>query len=139
MRCLRLHRRRKIARVCLRPKRRQVLRFVTRAIVGHHALDLDTEACVVGVASYSLSRIEADNDELKAWIILSHLSQLVSKLAISALALGFLIRGGIAFGKLYHVGGVVFGEALIEAVSQYLSRAVQQPIHELCFPRGPPN
>ena len=30
---------------------------------------------------------------------------------------GFLVRGGVAFGKLYHDRGEIFGEALIEAVN----------------------
>lgn len=33
----------------------------------------------------------------------------------SALANGFLTRGGVALGKLYHSDGVVFGPAMIEA------------------------
>jgi hypothetical protein len=69
------------------------------------------------VASYSLSRIEADNDRTKGFIIRAHLSTLVSSIAIAALSIGFLIRGGVATGNLFHSGGVVFGEALIEAVT----------------------
>ena len=67
------------------------------------------------VASYSLSKMKED-DRTKAFIVLAHLSQLVGGLAIAALSIGFLIRGGVTIGKLYHSGGVVFGEALIEAV-----------------------
>jgi len=68
------------------------------------------------VASYSLARIDGDED-IKPLVIINHLSQLVAGLSVAALSLGFLIRGGIALGKLYHSGGVVFGQALIEAVS----------------------
>jgi hypothetical protein len=68
------------------------------------------------VASYSLARIEAD-ESVKPWIIMAHLSEFVARIAISALSLGFLVRGSIAFGKLYHSGGVVFGQALAEAVA----------------------
>jgi hypothetical protein len=67
------------------------------------------------IASYSISRIEASDGKSKAFTIMFHLSRLVPA-AIAALGLGFLIRGGVAFGKLHHSGGVVFGPALIEAV-----------------------
>jgi hypothetical protein len=42
-------------------------------------------------------------------------ADLVSVIAAQAVRLGFLIRGGATIGKLYHAGGVVFGEALVEA------------------------
>lgn len=68
------------------------------------------------VASYSISRIEAKDEKSKAFAIMFHLSRLVPAIAIAALGLGFLIRGGVTFGKLHHSGGVVFGSALVEAV-----------------------
>jgi hypothetical protein len=39
----------------------------------------------------------------------------IQELALSLLPSGFLIRGGISKGSLYHEGSVVFGPALIEA------------------------
>jgi hypothetical protein len=69
------------------------------------------------VASYSLSRIDADTDDIKSLIVMAHLSELVAAIAVAALSIGFLVRGGVAFGKLYHRGGVVFGQALLEAVA----------------------
>jgi hypothetical protein len=68
------------------------------------------------VASYSLARIEAE-ENIKPLIVMAHLSGLVSSIALRALSIGFLTRGGVATGKLYHSGGVVFGEALVEAVA----------------------
>jgi hypothetical protein len=69
------------------------------------------------VASYSLARIEADNDRTRSFIIFAHLQDLIGRIAVAALSMGFLVRGGIATGNLFHSGGVVFGEALIEAVT----------------------
>jgi hypothetical protein len=86
------------------------------------------------VASYSLSKIEADDDRTRSLIILSHLSGLVSAIGIAALSMGFLIRGGIATGNLFHSGGVVFGEALIEAVALESRTAVY---HASCYPNKP--
>jgi hypothetical protein len=49
---------------------------------------------------------------------------LVATVATASLRLGFLIRGGMAYGKLYHSEGVVFGPALIDAVSLESKSAV---------------
>jgi hypothetical protein len=68
------------------------------------------------VASYSLLKIEANDNRTKSMIVMAHLSELVGRIAIAALSMGFLIRGGVTLGKLYHAGGTVFGEALVEAV-----------------------
>src|SRR5438105_1445070 len=40
---------------------------------------------------------------------------LVISTARRALDIGMLVRGGVTIGKLYHSGGVVFGEALVDA------------------------
>ena len=40
----------------------------------------------------------------------------IPKMVRTLLQKGFLIRGGITVGKLYHKENVVFGPALIEAV-----------------------
>jgi hypothetical protein len=69
------------------------------------------------VASYSFARIDAEDEKTKSLIVMAHLSELIWTIAVAALNMGFLIRGGLAFGKLYHRGGVVFGQALLEAVA----------------------
>jgi hypothetical protein len=72
------------------------------------------------VMSVSFDRIGKEDDNLKTFrpfIALSTLYPLVATVATAALRLGFLIRGGMAYGKLYHTGGVVFGPALIDAVA----------------------
>jgi hypothetical protein len=56
------------------------------------------------------------NDTVLGFIVLGEFERLVSIIAAQALRLGFLIRGGARVGRLYHEGGVVFGEALVEAV-----------------------
>jgi hypothetical protein len=48
-------------------------------------------------------------------LIITFLQEIISRIAVAALPLGFMIRGGATVGPLYHVQGVVFGEALIEA------------------------
>jgi len=40
---------------------------------------------------------------------------LVSRIAAAAMRFGLLIRGGVTVGQLHHKGGVVLGEAMIEA------------------------
>ena len=59
-----------------------------------------------------------------ALIILNHFTMLVTSIAVGALRIGFLIRGGATIGKLYHAGGVVFGEAMVEAYRLESSTAV---------------
>lgn len=58
------------------------------------------------------------------YIIFHNLCQYISFIATNALNAGFLVRGGIAIGKLYHKNGVVFGDALIEAYSLESKTAV---------------
>jgi hypothetical protein len=72
------------------------------------------------VMSASFDQIGKEDEALKVFrpfIALSTLYPLVATVATAALRLGFLIRGGMAYGKLYHTGGVVFGPALIDAVA----------------------
>jgi hypothetical protein len=40
---------------------------------------------------------------------------MVSKIAVEALNIGLLVRGGLTIGKLHHSDGVVFGEAMVDA------------------------
>lgn len=71
------------------------------------------------VISYPLGPILAStgsNENIAALSILWHFNDLLTKISSAALSLGFLVRGGATIGKLYHAGGVVFGEALVDAV-----------------------
>jgi hypothetical protein len=71
------------------------------------------------VASYHLvdQSIEAAEVLLPFWIdmCLSEAQRIVATIALEALRIGLLIRGGITLGRLYHSGGVVFGEAMVNA------------------------
>jgi hypothetical protein len=57
------------------------------------------------------------DERMSAFIILHGFQHLLAVVAAEALQIGFLIRGGATIGKLYHADGVIFGEALIEAVN----------------------
>jgi hypothetical protein len=48
-------------------------------------------------------------------LILGQFNLLLTRIASTALRLGFLVRGGATIGRLYHAQGVVFGDALVEA------------------------
>ncbi len=48
-------------------------------------------------------------------ILVSHIQNYAAWIALSALRKGFLIRGGVAVGNLYHQDGVIVGPALIDA------------------------
>jgi hypothetical protein len=58
--------------------------------------------------------------------VLSQVRNLAAFVAAAALRIGFLVRGAATVGKLYHVKGVVFGEALVE-VTQLESRTAVYP------------
>jgi hypothetical protein len=68
--------------------------------------------------SYPLQSVldRVAGERIAALTILRQFHDLLSRVAAAALQIGFLIRGGATIGKLYHAKGVVFGEALIEAV-----------------------
>jgi len=70
------------------------------------------------VISFSMKTLrETVTDTSPVWfLVLPQLTELMSIIASQALRLGFLIRGGATIGKLYHSKGVVFGEALVDAV-----------------------
>jgi hypothetical protein len=51
---------------------------------------------------------------LKSFLIY-RASAIVSQVAYKAILRGFLIRGGMSIGKLYHNDGIVFGNAMVEA------------------------
>jgi hypothetical protein len=70
------------------------------------------------VISYPLEPISTRtgfDEQMTAISILFNFNQLLTRIASAALSIGFLIRGGATIGKLYHAGGVVFGEALVDA------------------------
>jgi len=70
------------------------------------------------VISYPLKRLSASlvaDDSQVAMHVLHGFSEMVERIAVAALSIGFLIRGGVTIGNLYHSGGVVFGEAMVEA------------------------
>ncbi len=70
------------------------------------------------VISYPLNQISENakfNESLTAISVLHSFNVLLARIAGAALSIGFLIRGGATIGKLYHAGGVIFGEALVEA------------------------
>jgi hypothetical protein len=70
------------------------------------------------VVSYPFSHIldfVDDESEIALALTFQNLRYIIGYIAAEAFLLGFLIRGGIALGGLYHSSGIVFGEALIEA------------------------
>jgi hypothetical protein len=48
-------------------------------------------------------------------LFLSEAKRIISGIALQAMRIGLLVRGGITIGKLYHSSGVVFGEAMVDA------------------------
>lgn len=70
------------------------------------------------VISYPLEKIRAKGyyDATRTPLfIMDGFARLISWLAIAALRIGFLIRGGAAIGRLFHYHGVVYGEGMLEA------------------------
>jgi hypothetical protein len=77
------------------------------------------------VISFGLETLQKTlSEQVSALIAVQQFADLVSRIAAQALRLGFLIRGGLTIGKLYHAGGVVFGEALVEATQLEARTAV---------------
>ena len=71
------------------------------------------------VISYPLRTLSeqaglAEEDD-PAFFIVFQFQHLLGRLAAAALKIGFLIRGGVTIGNLYHSHGVVFGPAMVEA------------------------
>jgi hypothetical protein len=68
------------------------------------------------VASYRLRWQEDERlNAMMVEIYLKVAQDLVISTARRALDLGMLVRGGVTIGKLHHSGGVVFGEAMVDA------------------------
>lgn len=91
------------------------------------------------IISYPLKEIRETLNPSADWeFILSFFEAYIEEIAINALSLGFLVRGGITTGKLYHSQGVIFGEALIEAyklessVANYPRIVIHPKVLDLC-------
>ncbi|MDF2939687.1 MAG: hypothetical protein K0R66_329 [Gammaproteobacteria bacterium] len=76
------------------------------------------------VISYPIEAVKKDTN-LDITLILMQIQSIVCDIAVSALKAGFLIRGGITIGKLYHKGGTILGKALIDAYN--LERGANYP------------
>jgi hypothetical protein len=68
------------------------------------------------VTSYPL-RLDEDERFKSLWLdlLVQDAQRVVGGVALRALKLGLLVRGGITIGKLYHHNGVVFGEGMVDA------------------------
>ena len=78
------------------------------------------------VASYPTARLIAKDENEALTLAFLDVTHFVAKVAAAALLHGFLIRGGLAYGPLFHTSGVVFGPAMIEAY-QLESRTAVYP------------
>lgn len=71
------------------------------------------------VISFPLSTLSLEagltEDDDPSFFVVYQFQQLLGNLAAAALKIGFLIRGGVTIGNLYHSQGVVFGPAMVEA------------------------
>ena len=67
------------------------------------------------VISYPVERIKMGDNGFGEIVVIGQLHRYISVIAASALKIGFLVRGGIARGRLHHANGVVFGEAMVRA------------------------
>jgi hypothetical protein len=75
------------------------------------------------VASYPTLKKSSDTP-LDLWetfsngwtgMVLHQMQKITAHVAIAALDVGLLVRGGLSRGKLYHSGAVVMGEAMVDA------------------------
>src|ERR1019366_981004 len=79
------------------------------------------------VISFPVQRIRDElgtSEQIASFFIRSQFLRLLTGIAAAALGIGFLVRGGATIGKLYHARGVVFGEALVDAVQLECRTAV---------------
>ena len=67
------------------------------------------------VASYLIPEQSDGLFEIVMGMYVSLACNMASKIALHALDVGLLVRGGLTIGRLYHSEGVVFGEAMIDA------------------------
>jgi hypothetical protein len=91
---------------------------------GSYAIDITPDVSTFSdhiVASYPTYIIEEARDihsqlpDLMLDMVLERVQKIVGIIAIKALNIGLLIRGGLTIGKLYHSEGVVFGEGMVDA------------------------
>ena len=94
------------------------------------------------VASYIFPKDPEIPAEFLTEMYLSLSQDMVARVAVHALNVGLLIRGGLTIGKLYHAGGVVFGEGMIDAyrlenrVASYPRVVVSSRIYDKVPPRS---
>jgi hypothetical protein len=87
------------------------------------------------VISYPMERVQHLAGGQGLFMTLHMAEFLVARVAVAATGLGLLVRGGATVGRLYHSGGVVLGEALVEAyelesrVSVYPRIAVSRKLY----------
>lgn len=67
------------------------------------------------VASFPIPQGLEIPEELVIDMYLSLVQDMVGRIAVHALNVGLLVRGGLTIGNLYHSDGVVFGEAMVDA------------------------
>lgn len=94
------------------------------------------------VISYPLDKLRVRgyySDESTPTFILDGFSKLLSWLAIAALRIGFLIRGGATIGRLYHSNGVVYGEGMVEAYRLESNVAIYPRVMVSASVAGRPN
>ena len=73
--------------------------------------------CLADAEAFSMSPMKGVEALASHWtrIVCEDAIRILSGVAEMGLRIGLLIRGGLSFGQLYHQGGVVFGEAMIDA------------------------
>jgi hypothetical protein len=85
---------------------------------GGHQLHLRPEITTFSdhiVMSYPIKKLKEFEEDNSIGLTLILAQGLIGALASEALNLGFLIRGGVTIGNLYHQKRVVIGEAMTEA------------------------
>jgi len=96
------------------------------------AITTFSDHIVISFLTDHLRKIDG-RDSLGTGLLLAQ--PLIAALAAESMRLGILIRGGATVGSLYHSGGVVVGEAMLEAyeletrVSNYPRIAVSRKIY----------
>lgn len=59
--------------------------------------------------------IEDSYEDIRLLMVMQKLQNHIGDIAMTALSKGFLIRGAVTIGKLYHQNNMVFGKALVDA------------------------
>ena len=79
------------------------------------AITTFSDNIVISFPLTDLVRETGKNSSDAMTTILSQLAKYIGRHAYRALRNGFLLRGGITVGELYHANGVVFGKGLVDA------------------------